>query len=159
MHLPAVTKSRLSFGFWKRLNSPVAKPRVVECPWLSAAPTIAPAYTVISSGKGVRISDKTGRSNEKGQRKFALWSTSLKFNSVRKCTTDTALSRYAILLCNTPLAHQVYSGEQESLYTLLVYSSWLSNIILCDLDGSTSLLAYWFIKRIAQSAQSSHERK
>jgi hypothetical protein len=47
---PAVTKSRLSLGFWKRWKRPVEKPSVVEWPWLSAAPAIAPMCTIGPSG-------------------------------------------------------------------------------------------------------------
>lgn len=38
MAVPAVTKSRWSLGFWKRVNRPVLKFIVVEWPWLSADP-------------------------------------------------------------------------------------------------------------------------
>ena len=37
--MPAVTKSRWSRGFWKRVNIPVLKFSTVECPWLRPEPT------------------------------------------------------------------------------------------------------------------------
>ena len=48
---PAVTKSRLSFGFLKRLNRPVLKPSVVLWPW-KAAGRQAGASSLEQSGAG-----------------------------------------------------------------------------------------------------------
>lgn len=47
---PAVTKSRLSLGFLNRRKILVLNPRVVEWPWLSAAPRAAPMWIMGPSG-------------------------------------------------------------------------------------------------------------
>ena len=65
---PAVTKSRLSLGFWKRSKRPVEKPIVVECPWLSAAPTCAASRSPAETCNPVNAVDSLPCSRQESPR-------------------------------------------------------------------------------------------